>query len=155
MPRSLFIIFLNFNFFMTVSYIPFVEAFFESSEITYLNRQFFLSMFLRVFQCLLRMPVNVSQWPMDTENFHNSPSNYLYDCVFYLSKSLMVIAYVSYTVLFKDIVNLTLVFAFFFFFLQFLRRRLILLIFTQAVFFIGIFYLHSCRTSGIASVYYS
>ena len=49
MPKSLFIIFLNFNFFMTVSQIPFVEAFFESSEITYLNRQFFLSMFLRVF----------------------------------------------------------------------------------------------------------
>ena len=154
MPRSLFIIFLNFNFFMTVSYIPFVEAFFESSEITYLNRQFFLSMFLRVFQCLLRMPVNVSQWPMDTENFHNSPSNYLCDCVFYLSKSLMVIAYVSYTVLFKDIVNLTLVFAFFFFFAVF-KKKVNIINITQDVSFIGIFYLHSCRTSGIASVYYS
>ena len=42
---------------MTVSYIPFVEAIFESFEITYLNRQFFLSMFVRVFLGLLRMPV--------------------------------------------------------------------------------------------------
>ena len=38
---------------------------------------------------------------------------------FYLSKSLMVIAYILYTVLFKDVVNLTLFFFFFFFFAVF------------------------------------
>ena len=48
-PKIVLIIFLNFNFFMTVPYIPFVEAIFESFEITYLNRQFFPSMFLKVF----------------------------------------------------------------------------------------------------------
>ena len=34
----------------------------------------------------------------------------------------MVIAYISYTVLFKDIVNLTLVFAFLFFFAVFKKK---------------------------------
>ena len=59
----------------------------------------------------------------------------------------MVIAYLSYAVLFKDIENSTPMFAGFF--LHFLGRRLILLIFTQDVFFIGIFYLPSCQTCGI------
>ena len=73
------------------------------------------------------MPVNVSQWCMEIGNFHNSTSHFLRDCVCYLSKSLVVIAYILYAVLFNDIVNLTLVFAIFFlFFLQSLGRRLIL-----------------------------
>ena len=111
MPKILFIIFSNLNFFMSVPYIPFVEAIFESFEITCLNHQFFLSVFLRVFWRLLRIPVNVSQWRMKIGNFHNSSSNSLCDCVFCLSKSLMVIVYISYAVLFKDIANLTFVFA--------------------------------------------
>ena len=64
------------------------------------------------------MPVNVSQWRMEIGNFNNSISNSLCDYVFYLSKSLMVIAYLLYAVLFKDIVNSTLVFAFFFTFFR-------------------------------------
>ena len=71
---------------------------------------------------------------------------------FYPTKSSMVIAYLLYAVLFKDIVNSTLVFAIF---LQFLGRRLMLFLFSLELFFIGISYLHSCQTSGIASVYYS
>ena len=109
MPKILFIIFLNFNFFMTVPYIPFVGAIFKSFDITYLIRQFFLSMFLRVFQGFLRIPVNVSQWRMEIKNFHNSTSNSLCNCVFYLNKSLMVIASILYAVFF--IVNSTIVFA--------------------------------------------
>ena len=35
-------IFLNFNFFIPVPYIPFVEVIFENLEIIYLNRQFLL-----------------------------------------------------------------------------------------------------------------
>ena len=50
MPKILFIIFVNFNFFMTVPYIPFVEAIFESFEITYLNRQ---SFFINVLKSTL------------------------------------------------------------------------------------------------------
>ena len=60
------------------------------------------------------MPVNVSQWRMEIRNFRNSTSNPLCDSVFYLSKSLIVIAYILYAVLFKDIVNVTLAFAIFF-----------------------------------------
>ena len=59
------------------------------------------------------MPVNVSQWRMEIGNFNNSISNSLCDYVFYLSKSLMVIAYLLYAVLFKHIVNWTLVLAIF------------------------------------------
>ena len=59
------------------------------------------------------MPVNVSQWRMEIGNFNNSISNSLCDYVFYLSKSLMVIAYLLYAVLFKYIVNWTLVLAIF------------------------------------------
>ena len=59
------------------------------------------------------MPVNASQWRMEIGNFNNSISNSLCDCVFYLSKSLMVIAYLLYAVLFKHIVNLTFVLAIF------------------------------------------
>ena len=59
------------------------------------------------------MPVNVSQWRMEIGNFNNSISNSLCDYVFYLSKSLMVIAYLLYVVLFKHIVNWTLVLAIF------------------------------------------
>ena len=64
-------------------------------------------MFLRAFYRLLRMPVNVNQWRMEIGNF--------YVIVFYVSKNLMVIAYILYAVLFKNIINLTFVFAFFFF----------------------------------------
>ena len=56
------------------------------------------------------MPVNVSQWRMEIGNFINSISNSLCDYAFYLSKSLMVV-YLLYAVLFKDIVNWTLVLA--------------------------------------------
>ena len=42
MPKVFFIIFLNFNFLMTVPYIPFVEAILGSFEFIILNRQFFL-----------------------------------------------------------------------------------------------------------------
>ena len=51
------------------------------------------------------MLVNVSQWSMEIGNFHNSTSNFPSDCIFYLSKSLMVIGYILYAVLFKDMVN--------------------------------------------------
>ena len=59
------------------------------------------------------MPVNVSQWRMEIGNFNNSISNSLCDHIFYLGKSLMVIAYLFYAVLFKRIVNWTLVSAIF------------------------------------------
>ena len=152
MSKIIFIVFFNFNFLMTVPYIPFVEVILGSFEFIFLNHQFFLSMFLTVFQRFLRMPVNVNQWHMEIGNFSNSISNSLCDYVFYMSKSLMVIAYFLYAVLFRHIVNWALELAIF---MYFSGGRLILLIFTQDVFFIGIFYLHSCRTSGIASVYYS
>ena len=138
MPKILFVMFLSFNFLMAVSYIPFVKAILGSFEFIFLNRQFFLSMFLRVFQPLLRIPVNVSQWRMEIRIFNNSISNSLHDYVFYLSKRLVVITYLLHALLLKYIVNSTL-----------------LLIFTQDVVFIGIFYFHSCQISGIASVYYS
>ena len=64
---------------------------------------------------------------MEIGNVNNSLSNSLCDYVFYLSKSLMVIAYLLYAVLFKHIVNWTLVLAIF---NAFLGRRLTLLIFT-------------------------
>ena len=60
---------------------------------------------------------------MEIGNFHNSNSNSLCDCVFYLSKSLTVIAYIFYAVFLKDIVNLTLMFAFFFFFFSSVFRK--------------------------------
>ena len=66
------------------------------------------------------MPVNVSQWRMDIGNFHNSISDFLCDCVFYLNKSLMVNDHTLYAVLFKDIVNLTRLSAIF---LRFSGRR--------------------------------
>ena len=59
------------------------------------------------------MPVNVSQWRMEIGNFNNNISNSLYDYVFYLSKSLMIIAYLLYAVFLKHIVNCTLVLAIF------------------------------------------
>ena len=59
------------------------------------------------------MLVNVSQWPMEIGNFNNSISNSLCDYVFYLSKSLMVLANLLYVVLLKHIVNWTLVLAIF------------------------------------------
>ena len=43
----------------------------------------------------------------------------------------------------------------FYYFLQFLEKKLVLLISTYKVFFIGIFYLYSCQMSGIASVCFS
>ena len=59
------------------------------------------------------MPVNVSLWRMEIGNFNNSISNFLCNHVFYLSKSLMVIAYLLYAVFLKHIVNWTLVLAIF------------------------------------------
>ena len=59
------------------------------------------------------MPVNVSQWCMEIRNFNNSISNSLCDYVFYLSKSLMVLAYLSYVALLKHTVNWTVVLAIF------------------------------------------
>ena len=59
------------------------------------------------------MPVNVSQWRMEIGNLNNSISNSLCDYVFCLSKSLMVIAYLLYAVLFKHIVDWILVLAIF------------------------------------------
>ena len=47
MPKILFYIFLNFNFFITVPYVPFVQAIFESFEITYLNYLFFINVLKR------------------------------------------------------------------------------------------------------------
>ena len=41
MPKIIFIIFLNFNFSMTVPYIPFVEVILGSFEFTFLNRGLF------------------------------------------------------------------------------------------------------------------
>ena len=43
----------------------------------------------------------------------------------------------------------------FYYFLQFLEKKLVLLISTYKVFFIGIFYLYSCQMPGIASVCFS
>ena len=59
------------------------------------------------------MPINVNQWHMEIGNFNNSISNSLCDYIFYLNKSLTVIAYLLYAVLFKHIVNWTLVLAIF------------------------------------------
>ena len=59
------------------------------------------------------MPVTLSHLRMEIRNFNNSISNSLCDYDFHLSKSLMVIAYLLYAVLFKHIVNSTLVFAIF------------------------------------------
>ena len=96
---------------MTVPYILFVEAILGSFEFIFLNHHFFFINVLRVFQRLLRMLVNVSQWCMEIGNFNNSISNSLRDYVFCPSKSLTVIAYLLYAVLFKHIVNWTLVLA--------------------------------------------
>ena len=58
MLKNFFIIFLKFNFFMLVLYIPFVEVTFKSFEIIYLNRQFLLINVLNVFfQLFLRIPL--------------------------------------------------------------------------------------------------
>ena len=73
---------------MTVPYILFVEAILGSFEFIFLNH-------------------------MEIENCNNSISNSFCDYVFYLSKSLMVIAYLLYVVFFKHIVNWTLVLAIF------------------------------------------
>ena len=59
------------------------------------------------------MPVNVSQWRMEIGISNNSISNSLFHYVFYLSKSLMVLAYLLYAVFLKHIVNWTLVLAIF------------------------------------------
>ena len=52
MPKVLFIIFLYFNFFMLVPYIPFVEAIFESLEVIYLNLRFLL---INVFKTMFTL----------------------------------------------------------------------------------------------------
>ena len=82
----------------------------------------------------------MSQWRKEIGNFHNSTSNFLYNCVFYLSKSLMVIAYNLYAVLFKNIENLTFVFAFFF---AIFRKKANFINIYLGRILIGIFYLHS------------
>ena len=51
------------------------------------------------------LSVEASQWRMEIGNFNNIISNSLCDYVFCLSKSLMVIAYLLYAVLFKHIVH--------------------------------------------------
>ena len=110
MPKMIFIIFQNVNFLVTVLYIPFVEAILGSFELIFLNRQFLL---FNVLYRLFRKPVHVNQWRMEIGNFNNSISNPLSDYAFYLSKSLIIIAYLLYLVLFKHIVNWTLVLAIF------------------------------------------
>ena len=74
-------------------------------------------------------------------------------CVFYLSNSLMVIVYVlaicGIVQWYCKANSCSAIF------LQFLERKLVFLISTYKVFFVGIFNLYSCRMSGIASVCYS
>ena len=53
------------------------------------------------------LSVEASQWRMEIGDFNNSITNSLCDYVFCLSKSLMVIAYLLYAVLFQHIVNWT------------------------------------------------
>ena len=77
-PKIIFFIFLNFNFFIPVPYVPFVEAILESFEIICLNHQFLLIDVLKGFLASFK---DVSKWRMEIENFHNSTSNFLYDCV--------------------------------------------------------------------------
>ena len=74
-------------------------------------------------------------------------------CVFYLSNSLMVIVYVlAICGIVQGYCKANSCSAIF---LQFLERKLVFLISTYKVFFVGIFNLYSCRMSGIASVCYS
>ena len=49
MSKILFIMFLSFNFLMTVSYIPFVEAILGSFEFIFSNHQFFFINILKGF----------------------------------------------------------------------------------------------------------
>ena len=74
-------------------------------------------------------------------------------CVFYLSNSLMVIVYVlAICGIVQGYCKANSCSAIF---LQFLERKLVFLISTYKVFFVGIFNLYSRRMSGIASVCYS
>ena len=89
---------------------------------------------------------------MEIKNFDNSISHSLCDYAFYLSKSLMAIAYLLYAVLFKHIVNWALVLTTF---NVFFRKKVNVINIHLGRILYCIFYLHSCRTSSFASVYYS
>ena len=98
MLKNFFIIFLKFNFFMLVLYIPFVEVTFKSFEIIYLNRQFLLINVLNVFfQLFLRIPlISLNDaWRLET---------------FIISLQ------ICYVILFLYFIICGIVFAFFFFF---------------------------------------
>ena len=61
MPKIIFIIFLNFNFLMTVPHIPFVEAILESFEFTYLNIKSEYLIFIHVKHIVLEL-FTTAEW---------------------------------------------------------------------------------------------
>ena len=98
MLKKFFIIFLKFNFFMLVRYIPFVEVTFKSFEIIYLNRQFLLINVLNVFfQLFLRIPlISLNDaWRLET---------------------FIIALQICYVIVFLYLIICGIVFAFFFFF---------------------------------------
>ena len=102
MLKNFFIIFLKFNFFMLVRYIPFVEVTFKSFEIIYLNRQFLLINVLNVFfQLFLRIPlISLNDaWRLET---------------------FIIALQICYVIVFLYLIICGIVFAFFFFFAVFL-----------------------------------
>ena len=102
MLKNFFIIFLKFNFFMLVLYIPFVEVTFKSFEIIYLNRQFLLINVLNVFfQLFLRIPlISLNDaWRLET---------------------FIIALQICYVIVFLYLIICGIVFAFFFFFAVFL-----------------------------------
>ena len=102
MLKKFFIIFLKFNFFMLVLYIPFVEVTFKSFEIIYLNRQFLLINVLNVFfQLFLRIPlISLNDaWRLET---------------------FIIALQICYVIVFLYLIICGIVFAFFFFFAVFL-----------------------------------
>ena len=101
MLKNFFIIFLKFNFFMLVRYIPFVEVTFKSFEIIYLNRQFLLINVLNVFfQLFLRIPlISLNDaWRLET---------------------FIIALQICYVIVFLYLIICGIVFAFFFFFFVF------------------------------------
>ena len=102
MLKNFFIIFLKFNFFMLVLYIPFVEVTFKSFEMIYLNRQFLLINVLNVFfQLFLRIPlISLNDaWRLET---------------------FIIALQICYVIVFLYLIICGIVFAFFFFFAVFL-----------------------------------
>ena len=102
MLKNFFIIFLKFNFFMLVLYIPFVEVTFKSFEIIYLNRQFLLINVLNVFfQLFLRIPlISLNDaWRLET---------------------FIIALQICYVIVLLYLIICGIVFAFFFFFAVFL-----------------------------------